>query len=64
MAVDSRDRVSVDLHGLGPTVKAEAAPRSLTLAAFPRAAIVESLQRNGLNAPVPTPGSVDRSLVS
>jgi hypothetical protein len=39
-----RDRVTVDLRGLGPAVKAEAAARNLTLAAFSRAAIVESLR--------------------
>jgi len=44
MAVNPRDRVTVDLRGLGPTVKAEAAARNLTLAAFSRAAIVESLR--------------------
>ena len=45
MVVDSRDRVTVDLRGLGPAVKAEAAARNLTLAAFARAAIVESLKQ-------------------
>ncbi len=44
MVVDSRDRVTVDLRGLGPAVKAAAAARNLTLAAFARAAIVESLK--------------------
>jgi hypothetical protein len=44
MAVDPRDRVTVDLRGLGPAVKAEAAARNLTLAAFARAAMVESLK--------------------
>jgi len=50
VAVDSRDRVTVDLRGLGPAVKAAAAARNLTLAAFARAAIVESLQ-GGADAP-------------
>ena len=44
MVVDSRDRVTVDLRGLGPAVKSAAAARNLTLAAFARAAIVESLK--------------------
>ena len=43
MAVDSRDRVTVDLRGLGPAVKAKAAARNLTLAAFARAAILEAM---------------------
>jgi hypothetical protein len=43
VVVDSRDRVTVDLRGLGPAVKAQAAARGLTLAAFARTAIVESL---------------------
>lgn len=43
MVVDSRDRVTVDLRGLGPAVRAQAAARGLTLAAFARAAVVESL---------------------
>jgi hypothetical protein len=34
MVVDSRDRVTVDLCGLGPAVKSAAAARNLTLAAF------------------------------
>ena len=45
MAVDARDRVTVDLRGLGLAVKAEAAARHLTLAAFARAAMVETLNR-------------------
>src|SRR6476646_639198 len=44
MVVDARDRVTVDLRGLGPAVKSAAAARNLTLAAFARAAIVESLK--------------------
>ena len=43
MTVDSRDRVTVDLRGLGPAVKAQAAARNLTLAAFARAAILEAM---------------------
>ena len=43
MSVDSRDRVTVDLRGLGPAVKAQAAARNLTLAAFARAAILEAM---------------------
>ena len=43
VTVDSRDRVTVDLRGLGPAVKAQAAARNLTLAAFARAAILEAM---------------------
>jgi len=43
MATDSRDRVTVDLRGLGQVVKEQAAARKLTLAAFARIAIVEKL---------------------
>ena len=43
MVVDSRDRVTVDLRGLGPAVRAKAAARNLTLAAFARAAILEAM---------------------
>jgi hypothetical protein len=50
MAPGHRDRVTVDLRGLGPAVKAEAAARHLTLAAFARAAIVESLKRSAADA--------------
>jgi len=45
VTVDSRDRVTVDLRGLGPAVKAQAAARNLTLAAFARAAILEAMGR-------------------
>ncbi len=43
MAIDSRDRVTVDLRGLGPAAKEQAAARKLSLAAFARMAIVEKL---------------------
>ena len=52
MALDSRDRVSVDLRGLGPAVKAQATARGLTLAAFARAAIVEALPADPFAPPV------------
>jgi hypothetical protein len=44
VVVDSRDRVTVDLRGLGPAVKRAAAARNVTVAAFARAAIVDSLK--------------------
>ena len=45
MSADSRDRVTVDLRGLAPAVKAHASARSMTLAAFARAAMVDALQQ-------------------
>jgi hypothetical protein len=42
--VDARDRVTVDLRGLGLAAKEQAAARKLTLAAFARMAIVEKLK--------------------
>ena len=44
MSADSRDRVTVDLRGLAPAVKAHASARNMTLAAFARAAMVEALK--------------------
>ena len=45
MSADSRDRVTVDLRGLAPAVKAHASARNMTLAAFARAAMVEALKQ-------------------
>jgi hypothetical protein len=45
VSADSRDRVTVDLRGLAPVVKAHASARNLTLAAFARAAMVEALKQ-------------------
>ena len=43
--VHSRDRLTVDLRGIGSAVKAEADARHLTLAAFARMALVSSLKQ-------------------
>jgi hypothetical protein len=45
VSADSRDRVTVDLRGLAPAVKAHAAARNMTLAAFARAAMVAALKQ-------------------
>jgi hypothetical protein len=45
VSADPRDRVSVDLRGLAPAVKAHASARKMTLAAFARAAMVEALKQ-------------------
>ena len=50
IAIHSRDRVTVDLRGIGSAVKAEAAARHLTLAAFARMAIVASLKQTADDA--------------
>ena len=44
-ATHARDRLTVDLRGIGSAVKAEAAARHLTLAAFARMAMVASLKQ-------------------
>ena len=43
MTIDSRDRVTIDLRGLGAAVRAQADARHVTLAAFARAAILKSM---------------------
>jgi hypothetical protein len=43
MAVASRDRVGVDLRGIGDAVRAAARARQTTLAAFAREALVEAI---------------------
>ncbi len=53
MAIDSRDRVTVDLRGLGLAAKEQAAARKLTLAAFARMAIVEKLKATTDQAETP-----------
>ena len=45
MSADLRDRVTVDLRGLAPAVKAHASARNMTLAAFVRAAMVDALKQ-------------------
>jgi len=45
VSADSRDRVTVDLRGLALAVKAQAAARNMTLAAFARAAMVDALKQ-------------------
>jgi hypothetical protein len=45
VSADARDRVTVDLRGLAPAVKAHASARNMTLAAFARAAMVEALKQ-------------------
>ena len=49
-AVHPRDRLTVDLRGIGSAVKAEAAARHLTLAAFARVAMVASLKQTADDA--------------
>ena len=49
-ATHARDRLTVDLRGIGSAVKAEAAARHLTLAAFARVALVASLRQTATDA--------------
>jgi hypothetical protein len=42
MASASRDRVTIDLRGIGPSVRAAAGARQITVAAFAREALVEA----------------------
>jgi hypothetical protein len=59
VAIDSRDRVTVDLRGLGLAAKEQAAARKLTLAAFARMAIVEKLKATTDKAETPELGCSD-----
>jgi hypothetical protein len=45
VSADLRDRVTVDLRGLAPAMKAHASARHMTLAAFARAAMVDALKQ-------------------
>ena len=45
MALPSRDRVGVDLRGIGDAVRAAARARRSTVAAFAREALVEAIGR-------------------
>jgi hypothetical protein len=55
MAVASRDRVTIDLRGIGDAVRAAAAERGITVSQLARRALVTSLEV--ASTPVPTPGS-------
>jgi len=59
MAVHSRDRLTVDLRGIGSAVKAEADARNLSLAAFARAAMVEALKQDADEAKGPGASALD-----
>ena len=43
MALTSRDRVGVDLRGIGDAVRAAARARQITIAAFAREALVVAI---------------------
>lgn len=45
MASDSRDRVTIDLRGIGPSVRAAASARRLRVAAYARLALVEASEQ-------------------
>jgi hypothetical protein len=47
MAGTSRDRVTIDLRGIGPSVRAAANARRLGVAAFARLALAEASNERG-----------------
>jgi hypothetical protein len=56
MASDSRDRVTIDLRGIGPSVRAAASERRLRLAAYARLTLAEA--SNQAAAPLPPASSI------
>ena len=59
MSASGRDRVGVDLRGIGDAVRAAARDRQLTLATFARDAIVQALRSTA--SPTEPPISIDSS---
>ena len=60
MAGASRDRVTIDLRGIGPAMRTAAASRQLTVAAFARGALVEAARPSVEPSPRESDG-LDRS---
>jgi hypothetical protein len=60
MAFTSRDRVTLDLRGIGPAVRAAAAAHQVTVATFCRDAIVEAIAMPTASS-LPAFDSLDRS---
>ena len=58
MASTSRDRVTIDLRGIGPSVRAAASARRLHLAAYARLALAEA--SNQAPAPLPPASPIER----
>lgn len=58
MAGVPRDRITIDLAGLGPALRAHAQGRQLTVAATARSALASALQRSAC----PSTGGFDREL--
>lgn len=56
MASPSRDRVTIDLRGIGPSVRAAASARRLRLAAYARLVLAEA--SNQAAAPLPPASSI------
>jgi hypothetical protein len=59
MSSESRDRVTIDLRGIGPAVRAAASARRLRLAAYARLALAEA--SSGLAAPMAPAPAVGRA---
>jgi hypothetical protein len=60
VASGSRDRVTIDLRGIGPAVRAAACARQITVAAFVREALVEAARPSPESSP-PEGDGLDRS---
>jgi hypothetical protein len=59
MASASRDRVTIDLRGIGPSVRAAASARRLRVAAYARLALAEASNRAA--TPLPPPSPIERA---
>jgi hypothetical protein len=59
MAGASRDRVTIDLRGIGPSVRAAASARRLRVAAYARLALAEASSEP--TAPLPAATPIERS---
>lgn len=59
MASTSRDRVTIDLRSIGPSVRAAASARRLRVAAYARLALAEAANQS--IAPLPPASSIERA---
>jgi hypothetical protein len=59
MASDPRDRVTIDLRGIGPSVRAAASARRLRVAAYARLALAEA--SNQAATPLPPASPIERA---
>jgi hypothetical protein len=59
MASASRERVTIDLRGIGPSVRAAASARRLRVAAYARLALAEA--SNQAATPLPPASPIERA---